>query len=70
MASRGESNEVKYLKDRISSTKRRLEADNLSDYVRKELERELRRFEDQLAIQYSSELSCLIGKEAKYLKES
>ena len=38
-------------------------------FVRSQLERDLRRYENDLAIQEMSEHSCLIGKEARYLKD-
>ena len=41
----------------------------LREMVRSQLERDLRRLEDDLAIQQMSENRCLIKKEISYLKE-
>ena len=40
----------------------------LREMIRSQLERELRRLEDDLAIQIMSEDTCLVTKEASFLK--
>ena len=62
------SREIQYLKDKIASLKRRLESSDLSDHNRRQLERELRRTEDDLAIQQMTEEACMINKETSFLK--
>ena len=68
MPSNSTSREIQYLKDKIASLKRRLESSDLSDHNRRQLERELRRTEDDLAIQQMTEEACMINKEMSFLK--
>ena len=62
------SREIQYLKDKIASLKRRLESSDLSEQNRRQLQRELRRAEDDLAIQQMTEEACMLDKEVSFLK--
>ena len=52
----------------IKSKNALLSNDILRDMIRSQLERELRRLEDDLAIQIMSEDTCLVTEEASFLK--